>query len=37
MDSRDILSKYLLVMELRFDPIFYSKLGNENSDPGHIK
>jgi len=24
-------------MELRFDVILYSKLGNENSDVGHIK
>jgi len=24
-------------MELRFDAILYSKLGNENSDAGHIK
>jgi len=24
-------------MELRFDVILYSKLGNENSDSGHIK
>jgi len=29
--------KYLLIMELRFDVIFYSKLGNKNSDAGHIK
>jgi len=35
--SLDILSKYPLVMELRFDTILYSKLDNENSDPGHIK
>jgi len=24
-------------MELRFDAILYSKLGNKNSDAGHIK
>jgi len=24
-------------MELRFDPILYSKLGNANFDSGHIK
>jgi len=24
-------------MELRFDPILYSKLGNENFDASHIK
>jgi len=29
--------KYLLIMELRFDVILYSKLGSENSDAGHIK
>jgi len=29
--------KYLLIMELRLDVILYSKLGNENSDAGHIK
>ena len=29
--------KYLLVTLLRFDAILYSKLGNENSDAGHIK
>jgi len=29
--------KYLLVMDLRFDAILYSKSGNENSDAGHIK
>jgi len=27
----------LLVMELCFDMILHSKLGNENSDAGHIK
>jgi len=35
--SLDLLSKYLLVMELRFDAMLYSKLGNENSDEGHNK
>jgi len=29
--------KYLLIRELSFDAILYSKLGNENSDAGHIK
>jgi len=29
--------KYLLIMELRFDAILYSKLGKENSNAGHIK
>jgi len=29
--------KYLLIMELRFDAILYSKLGTKNSDAGHIK
>jgi len=28
---------YLLIMELRFDAMLYSNLGNENSDAGHIK
>jgi len=28
---------YLLVMELRFDAMLYSNMGNENSDAGHIK
>jgi len=32
-----LLSKYLLITELRFEAICYSKLGNENSDVGHIK
>jgi len=27
--------KYLLITELRFDVILYSKLGNENSDAVH--
>jgi len=29
--------KYLLIVDLRFDMILYSKLANENSDAGHIK
>ena len=29
--------KYLFIMELRFDVILYCKLGNENSEAGHIK
>jgi len=29
--------KYLLIMELRFDTMLYSNLGNENSDADHIK
>jgi len=37
MDPLDALSKYLLVMELRFDLVLCSKLGSENSDAGHIK
>jgi len=32
-----LLSKYLLIMDLRFDAMLYSNLGNENSDAGHIK
>jgi len=35
--SLDLLSKHLLIIELRFDTMFCSKLGNENSDVGHIK
>jgi len=35
--SLDSLSKYLLIMELRFDAMLYSNLGNQNSDAGHIK
>ena len=31
------LSKYLFIMELHFDVILSSELGNENSDVGHIK
>jgi len=27
----------MLVMELRFDAMLYSNMGNENSDAGHIK
>jgi len=29
--------KYLLIMKLRFEALLYFKLGNENSDVGHIK
>jgi len=29
--------KHLLIMVVRFDANLYSKLGNENSDAGHIK
>jgi len=36
-DSLDIISKYLLVMELRFEAIVYSKFGDEDSNAGHIK
>ena len=32
-----LLSKHLLIMELHFDAMFYSNLGNENSDTDHIK
>jgi len=35
--SLGLLSKYLLIMELRFDPMLYSNLGNEHYDAGHIK
>ena len=37
MMKRDLLSKYLLTMELRFDAMLYSNLANENSDAGHMK
>jgi len=37
MTTLKALSKYLLVMELRFDAMLYSNVGNENSDAGHIK
>jgi len=30
--SLDLLSKYLLIMELHFDAMLYSNLGNGNSD-----
>jgi len=29
--------KHLLIMELRFDAILYTNLGNENSNAGNIK
>jgi len=32
-----LLFKYLLIMELRFEAMLYSNLGNQNSDAGHIK
>jgi len=32
-----ILPKYLLIMELRFNVILYSKLGNGNADASRIK
>ena len=34
--SYDLLSKYLLIMELRFGAIWYSNLSNENYDADHI-
>ena len=37
MTSLSALSKYLLIMELRFDAMQCSNLDNENSDAGHIK
>jgi len=33
----DLLSKYLLNMDHRFDTLLYSNLGIENSVAGHIK
>jgi len=35
--SLDLLSNYLLIVDLRFDAMVCSNLGNENSDTGHIK
>jgi len=35
--SFDLLSTYMLIMELRFDAMLYSNLGNENSDAVCIK
>jgi len=29
--------KYLLIVELRFDAMLYSNMGNKNSDAGNIK
>jgi len=37
MTSLDLLSKYLLIMDLRFDTMLCSNLSNENSVEGHIK
>ena len=37
MTSLDILSKYLLIMELHFDAMLCSNVGNENTDVGHMK
>jgi len=37
IEASGLLFKYLLIMELRFDAILHSKLGNENYDAGHIK
>jgi len=34
--SLDLLSKYVLNMDLRFDTMLYSNLGNKNSVAGHI-
>jgi len=33
----ELLSKYLLIMRLRFDVMLYSNFGNENSGAGHVK
>jgi len=35
--SFDLPSKYLLIIELHFEAMLYSNLGNENSDADHIK
>lgn len=37
MIALDLLSKYLLITELRFDAMVCSNVGNENSDAGRIK
>jgi len=37
IEASGLLSKHLFIMELHFDAIFYSKLGNENSDASHSK
>jgi len=34
-DFFELLSKYLLIMELCFKAMMYSNLGNENSDAGY--
>jgi len=36
-DSLDLLSKYLLIMELRFEAMLFSNFGNEDTDAGHTK
>jgi len=33
----DLPSMYMLIMELRFEAMLCSKLGNENADADHIK
>jgi len=35
--SHDVLSKYLLIMELRFNAMLCSTSGDENRDAGDIK
>jgi len=37
VNSPDLRSKYLLIVELRLEAILHSNLGNENSNAGHIK
>jgi len=37
IEASGLLSKYLLIMEHRFDAILCSKLSNKNSDAGIIK
>ena len=37
IEASGLLSKYLLIMKLRFDAILSCELGNENSDASHIK
>jgi len=37
IETSGLLFKNLFIMELRSDATLYSKLGNKNSDAGHIK
>jgi len=37
VNSPDLRSKYLLIVELRLEAILHSNFGNENSNASHIK